>query len=156
MVVSGGCFPTKRDTGSRSGHEETQATTQGGSGSEASRLPEEEEPASDEESQERSDTDWADFLSTHEVLTSAAFLGIERRMAGEITEPPRTSCGYRNGDRRGLIIPPTKQGWVSPPVWLVRVTDALSLGIASALVGEVVTGDRFLENAWTKAGEIRL
>jgi len=29
------------------------------------------------------------------------------------------------------------------------VTDALSLGIASALVGEVVTGDRFLENAWT-------
>ena len=36
------------------------------------------------------------------------------------------------------------------------VTDALSLGIASALVGEVVTGDRFLENAWTKAGEIRL
>ena len=35
------------------------------------------------------------------------------------------------------------------------VTDALSLGIASALVGEVVTGDRFLENAWTKAGEIR-
>lgn len=84
MVVSGGCFPTKRDTGSRSGHEETQATTQGGSGSEASRLPEEEEPASDEESQERSDTDWADFLSTHEVLTSAAFLGIERRMAGEV------------------------------------------------------------------------
>ena len=84
VVVSGGCFPTKRDTGSRSGHEETQATTQGGSGSEASRLPEEEEPASDEESQERSDTDWADFLSTHEVLTGVCSVVIDCALAGEI------------------------------------------------------------------------
>ena len=36
------------------------------------------------------------------------------------------------------------------------VTGGLTMGIACDLTGEVVTGDRFLENEWTKAGEIGL